>query len=280
MTQTDTPADQPFCRFLKFWRSVHNLSQEQLAERLDCSPRHISRLENGSSGPSEAITLQIAETLNLGERDTDHLLISAGFVALERKIDFQAPQLKWLRKAMLLTLRAADPYPTALLDASSNILMVNRAWVSFYSHSITPSRLRQVTNHYDFLFSSEGAGGFVSGWEDTLSVILMSLQQMALFSNSDVDKALVERLAKHQNVPTDWRTRAAALEPMASFRIQVSIAGALQRFYSVNNTVGAMGPTAYASEPRLIINTLYPEDDAFDLTGLMDSDATHPLLFY
>ena len=48
---------------------------------------------------------------------------------------------------------------------------------------------------------------------------------------------------------------------------------------SVSQTVGAMGPAAYASEPNLTITTLYPEDESIDLTNLMAGDLDHPLLF-
>ena len=273
-------SQQAFGRFLKFWRGLHQLNQEELAFRLDSSPRHISRLENGSSRPSEVIIKEISQVLGLGERDSNHLLMSAGFAPEIKKIDFNAPELKWLRKAMMLNLKALDPHPTALLDRSTNILMVNKAWVGFYSKHISTDTLNNVGNLYDFLFSQQGAGNIISGREDTLSVILLSLQQNALFSDDESDYALVNRLISHPSVPEDWQQRAAKLEPMASFQTQVSIDGALKRFYSVSSTVGALGPTAYASEPQLTINTLLPEDEDLDLTSFIKHNIKHPKLLY
>lgn len=273
-------SQQAFGRFLKFWRGLHQLSQEELAFRLDSSPRHISRLENGSSRPSEVIIKEISQVLGLGERDSNHLLMSAGFAPDIKKIDFNSPKLKWLRKAMMLNLKALDPHPTALLDSSTNILMVNKAWVGFYSKHIPTDILNNVSNLYDFLFSRQGAGNTISGWESTLSVILMSLQQIALFSDNEDDYARVNRLISHPNVPEDWQQRAAKLEPMASFQTQVSIDGALKRFYSVSSTVGALGPTAYASEPQLTINTLLPEDEDLDLSNFIEHNIKHPKLLY
>jgi transcriptional regulator with XRE-family HTH domain len=270
--------DLAFGRFLKFWRGVFKLSQEELAFRLDSSPRHISRLENGSSRPSESIVIDVCKVLDLGQRDSNHLLISAGYAPIEKGLDFHSPELKWLRKAMTRNLQALDPYPTALLDTSSNILMVNRGWVGFYRNIMSQQALDQVCNHYDFLFSREGAGNIVSDWEDTLSVILMSLHQQSLFASENVNQAT--RLAKHHSVPDDWQQRAAKLEPMASFRVQINIHGSLMRFFSVSSTVGALGPTAYASEPNLSINTLYPDDDSVDLSHLVNDNLQHPLLFY
>lgn len=277
---SEKESEPAFGRFLKFWRSVHEVSQEELAFRLDSSPRHISRIENGSSRPSETIILEIGRVLELGNRDLNHLLIAAGYAPREQKVDFHAPDLKWLRKAMTLNLRALDPYPASLVDSSSNLLMVNRGWVSFYSKIVSPHELENANNFYDFIFSRQGAGTVVSNWEDTLSAILMSFQQTALFTNDEQDLATLDRLSAHPSVPPDWRKRAAKFEPMASFRVQLNLNGALRRFFSVNTTVGALGPAAFLSEPRLTLNTLYPEDENLDLASLIDPELKHPLLFY
>lgn len=269
-----------FGRFLRFWRNVHNLSQEELAFRLDCSPRHISRLENGSGKPSEAMIRDIAVVLELGQRDCNHLYISAGFAPNERKIDFYDENYKWLRKAMILNLRALDPYPSALFDRNTNILMVNKAWVNFFSPLVPQEVLENVENFYDFLFSKHIQGSLVGDWEDTISLVLMSLHQNALFSDDPQDWAARDRLASTQAIPEDWAQRAAQIEPMASFRVKIPVNGKEQRFFSVSSTVGALGPTAFASEPRLTLSTLYPEDDALDMSALSAPAEKHPLLYY
>ncbi|BFM11238.1 hypothetical protein R50072_13910 [Simiduia litorea] len=267
-----------FGRFLRFWRGVHTLSQEELAERLGSSPRHISRLENHASAPSEALVEEIAKTLNLGERDRNHLRIAAGFYVQETAVDYNDTHLRWLRKAMGLTLKALNPFPTALTDSTGKILMVNQAWVNFYQPRIGASNLEKVTNLYDFLFTQMGDSTLLTGWEDTLSMILMALKQNAMLSNSDRDLTTFERYLTHKNVPADWAQRAAKLEPMASYRLQINYAGKLQRFYNVSQTVGALGPAAYLAEPRLTVSTLYPEDESLDLTDLVDPKTKHPLL--
>jgi len=278
---TESATELPFGRFLKFWRGVHSLSQEELAHRLDSSTRHISRLENGSSRPSENMAQDIAAALELGQRDRNYLMLSAGYTAIEEKQDFHGPALKWLRKAMVLTLRSLDPYPAALTDGLGNLLMVNRGWVGFYLNSNTGSTLGNVSNLYELMFNHYGAGNIISDWENTLSVIMMSLKQgIMLGRKNEGGQQLLSRLEAHPNIPGDWAQRAAILEPMASFKVQVEIDGALKRFYSVAQTIGALGPAAYVSEPRLSIHTLYPEDDSLDLSPLIAKDLSHPLLPY
>ena len=80
-------------------------------------------------------------------------------------------------------------------------------------------------------------------------------------------------------MPDDWQQRAARTEPMASFRVQLNVEGALRRFFSVSTMAGALGPNAFVSEPRLTITTLYPEED-LDLASMQDDGVSHPLLYY
>lgn len=220
--------------------------------------------------------------LGLGQRDSNYLLLAAGYSTVEKQQDFHSPDLKWLRKAMVLTLRSLDPYPASLMDGLGNLLMVNRGWVGFYSNSSEVKSLDDVKNQYEFLFSRRGAGNIIRGWEDTLSVILMSLKQgIMLASKPNAEgEALLKRLENHPSIPEDWAQRGAKLEPMASFKVQVDMNGALKRFYSVAQTVGALGPAAYVSEPHLSINTLYPEDETLDLSSLIEGELSHPLLPY
>ncbi|MBB3047853.1 transcriptional regulator with XRE-family HTH domain [Litorivivens lipolytica] len=269
-----------FSRFLRFWRSVHKVSQEELAFRLGSSPRHISRLENGSSRPSESMVTEVAEALSLGKRDRNHLLMAGGFAPVAEGLDFNAPELKWLRKAMIMTMRGLDPYPASVMDSAANLLMVNRGWVSFYSRVVPAEELSNVRNHYDFIFDRHGAGNIVSDWEDTLSAILMSIQQAYLFTSDEKVRETLDRLTAFPSVPEDWQQRAARTEPMASFRVQLNVAGALRRFFSVSTMAGALGPNAFVSEPRLTITTLYPEEEGLDLAAMQDENASHPLLFY
>lgn len=278
MQSTDTKS--VFGRFLKFWRGVHGVSQEALAGRLGSSPRHISRLENGSSRASESMVLDIARVLSLGKRDLNHLLIAAGFAPNEEPVDFNAPELKWLRKAMMMHLRTLDPYPASVVDGSANILMVNRGWVNFYGNLLDADGLASLSNFYDFLFAQAVVDDAAGDWADTLSAILMSIQQSALLTgDANAEKALA-RLQAYPSVPADWRQRAAHTEPMASFRVAINIAGEMKRFFSVGTMAGALGPSAFASQPHLSIITLYPEDESYDFSSLGGAELSHPLLFY
>lgn len=279
-TLSHDESSNSFGQFLKFWRGVHQLSQEELAHRIESSPRHISRLENGSSRPSQSMVEQLAAALNLGRRDQSHLMLAAGYAPVEPVQDFHSPEMKWLRKAMVMKLQSLDPYPASVIDSAANILMVNRGWLSFYSKLLSPDELADIRNFYDFLFDSRLAGEAVSDWSDTLSLVVMSIQQSVLLYNRPEDRATLERLLASESLPADWRQRAAAVEPMASFRVEISVGGQRQRFFSVSTMVGALGPTAFVSEPRLTVSVLYPEEAGLELQSFLDPNVSHPLLPY
>jgi len=222
----------------------------------------------------------IARVLSLGERDGCHLLLAGGFLAEGKVVDFHSTEFKWLRKAMLMTLKAMDPFPAILMDRYGKLLMVNRGWVAFYRKSMSAEQLNEVTNHYEFVFDVSRSNSQPSGGDDTLSLILMALKQEALLNDDPIYLSMLETFAAHPDVPVDWMQRAAKIEPMASFRVQVELAGELRPFFSVSQMVGAMGPTSYVSEPRLIINALYPEQADLDLSEFLEDDLKHPLLPY
>jgi len=280
MDMAETQHLQRFADFLRFWRGVFGLSQEQLAEMVGTSTRHVSRLENGISKPSEVLTDQIADALKLGRRDRSHLRIAAGYATNEIAQDFHSPDLKWLRSAMLRTLQTLDPYPSTLTDGAGNILMVNKAWVGFYQDKVDTERLRQTVNLYDFLFNDGSDGALSEEWQDALSLVIMAFKQHVMLNGSDQEDQTLKRILGYPNVPVDWKIRASRLEPRASFKVKIQHQGRVRGFYSVSQMVGALGPAAYMTEPRLSINTLYPEDAALSLEKLLLTPLEHPLLFY
>ena len=272
-----------FARFLLFWRNLFQLSQEQLADRINCSSRHVSRLENGRSQPSRFLVSELIDAFSLGQRDSNQLMIAAGFLPSEKQtsvFDIHAPEMKWLRKSMTLSLKALDPYPSVLMDDINDILMVNRGWVGLFGQIMSTSIIEKTTNLSEFLFSREGAGSYISDRENTLSVILMSLEQRSLYTNYPRDIHLRDRLAAYEIVPPDWRERAIALEPMPSFKIQLSLQGELIKFINVTSSVSTLGPAVRLSESSLNLSTFYPEEDEVVLSSFSSSNLSHPLLFY
>jgi transcriptional regulator with XRE-family HTH domain len=278
VTQGEAPSN--FGPLLKFWRNVHGLSQEALALNAESSTRHISYLENGKAHPSRVMIEKLSEVLNLGERDSCYLQLSAGYLPAAKVVDFHDPKYSWLRKAMIMTLKAMDPFPAALMDRYGKLIMVNKGWVAFHGSMVSKAELDAAENHYEFIFSHQHSHTPSEVKKNTLALILMAMKQEALLSPEGDYNDMFNALLALPDVPEDWKKRAASLEPQASFRVQMDINHVQQNFFSVSQMVGALGPTSYVSEPRLIINTLYPENPDLDFSKNINDDLSHPLLAY
>lgn len=60
---------KPHRHYLRAWREFRNLTQEQLAERLETGKDQISRWENGKRGMSVEVQFALAEALNIEPQD-------------------------------------------------------------------------------------------------------------------------------------------------------------------------------------------------------------------
>ncbi len=274
------PQDAVFGRLLKFWRGVHGLSQEALALSLDASTRHISFLENGRASPSKAMVEAIAKVMDLGVRDSGHLLVAAGYTPDIESQGLDAPEFKWFRKAITLSLKAQDPNPSMIMNAYGKIIMVNRGWVAFFQSLIPAAELMAVEDHYDFVFKRLDDSAHMPDWENAAALILMGLQQQAIFSGDEKTQQMVDRLATYPCVPNNWQQVAAKIEPMASFRVPIEIDGQIQPFFNVVQHVDPMAPAAFLSEPRLSMITFYPENPDFKFEPVEGKELVHPLLAY
>jgi transcriptional regulator with XRE-family HTH domain len=82
-----------FGRLLRQWRSRRRVSQLDLAVEADVSSRHVSFIETGRAQPSREMVLMLARVLDVPLRDTNELLMAAGYAAIYRATDLDAPAL-------------------------------------------------------------------------------------------------------------------------------------------------------------------------------------------
>ena len=92
-----------FGRLLRFWRMTTELSQEELSARVGASARHLSFLENGKSNPGRQMVIDLAQVFELAHRDTNNMLVAAGFQPNNTTDDSESEQ-KFLEKSLKLTI--------------------------------------------------------------------------------------------------------------------------------------------------------------------------------
>jgi transcriptional regulator with XRE-family HTH domain len=265
-----------FGRLLRFWRTTLEVSQEQLSMQVGVSVRHISFLENGRAMPGRAMVLDLAQALSIGARDTNNLLLAAGYVPTYHETDLQAAELRWLRSSLLLTLRGLDPFPAVVYEPSGKIIMANRGWVQWLRAMGESETAPTNSNVYRFFFASPHRYAVDADWETVACGLLMNLQQEAILSDTPEVNALLAELEALPTVPADWRRKAVGVAYFHSFRVYRVENGCQRCYTSVTHTVGA---TPYVEEPRLLVNALYPSDGVMAIEA-SDTPLQSPLLFY
>jgi hypothetical protein len=157
--------------------------------------------------------------------------------------------------------------------------MMNKAWLGLSKYLPKETNFLQINNYIDFLFFHVGPSSETESWKNVRSMILMALQQEAVF-NEDINnqRRLTELLASPLT-PKDWKQRAAKMDPLTSFRVPITMGEKVTIFYNVMLNVAPIATVSYMQEPRLAINTLYPEDDNAELSHLVQHELQHPLLY-
>jgi transcriptional regulator with XRE-family HTH domain len=125
---------------LRKWRG---LSQLQLAAAADCSQRHISFLELGRTQPSREMLRRLSVALGLSFRQSNDLLLAAGFAPIWSDTPFDAETLAPIRQALDFMLEQQEPYPAVVVDRRWNLLQANKgafAMVEFFGR---PSHTRR-----------------------------------------------------------------------------------------------------------------------------------------
>ena len=274
MAKTNQDHIPAFGRLLRFWRMTTELSQEELSARVGASARHLSFLENGKSNPGRQMVIDLAQVFDLAHRDTNNMLVAAGFQPNNTTDDSETEQ-KFLDKSLKLTLHSLNPAPACIADPCGDIRYVNRAWVYYHQLRNTSFVNGDCTNSYHLYFSNEGLRPYLEDWDGVACALLMNLQQEVLLTDdAKAQKVLVE-LLNYPDIPENWRQRGKEVAYNHSFRVKLSFDdGPHQTYIAINNTVGA---TPYVSEPRLLISSLHSVNPNLydpDLTGPL----SHPLL--
>ncbi|QYJ80101.1 helix-turn-helix domain-containing protein [Shewanella acanthi] len=271
---------QGFAHALKFWRTARNISQEELALRIDSAARHICRLERGDAFPSVKMLDRIASALMLEQTDKINLYCSAGFSAGLSATDIHLPEYSVRKSELIKFLKCSEPYPAVICDVAGNFVMVNRAWLGLYDLMVPKAQQQPLQNVLSSLFDYAAMHMPHDDWASTLSVLLLSVQQNLTSRNTPQDQKLLKQLMSLPFIPANWQELAAQTPVGRKFNIKVNIKGQQETFTTFTQSTGLKGPLVHSSVPDLLTIVFYPERDELDLEPLVDPASSHPLLFY
>ena len=114
-------------------RKSRRISQLDLALLAEVSSRHLSFIETGRSQPSPTMLKRLASELALSCRDTNRLLLSAGYAPAFSETDLDSETMAPVRAALEVMLSNHNPFPAVVLDAHWNVLMANESQLQLVS---------------------------------------------------------------------------------------------------------------------------------------------------
>jgi transcriptional regulator with XRE-family HTH domain len=193
-------APPAFGEHLRHWRQHRRLSQFDLAQEAEISPRHLSFVETGRSVPSREMVIRLAERLNVPLRDRNALLVAAGYAPMYRERPLDDPALAAARQAVELILKSHEPFPALAVDRHWNLLMANRM-VPHLLAGADPSLLQAPVNVLRLSLHPRGVASRIVNLAQWRSHLFERLRQQIQATGDGMLATLLEELRAYP-VPT------------------------------------------------------------------------------
>ena len=193
-------APPKFPSSLAWWRKKRCLSQLQLAMAAACSQRHISFLELGRTKPSRDMVLRLSTALDLPLRQSNEMLLSAGFAPTWAETDFQAAPLAPVREALIYILDQQEPYPAVVVDRHWNLLQANKGAVGLVEFLVGPIAPGTAINLADALVGPDVLRPHLVNWSEVVRYFIRSVEADAAADATTETAKLLERLLGYKDV--------------------------------------------------------------------------------
>jgi transcriptional regulator with XRE-family HTH domain len=210
---------------LRKWRG---LSQLQLAAAADCSQRHISFLELGRTQPSREMMRRLSAALGLSFRQSNELLLAAGFAPIWSDTPLDAETLAPIRQALNFMLEQQEPYPAVVVDRRWNLLQANKGAVAMVEFLVGPLTPGAAINLADALVAPDVLRPHLTNWQEVVAYFVRSVEADAAADATKESAALRDRLLSYPGVQESLATPSAEtvappVLPMRFAKGQVSL---------------------------------------------------------
>src|SRR3954451_4736955 len=185
---------------LVWWRKHRGLSQLQLALTTGCSQRHVSFLELGRTKPSREMVLRLAAALDVPLRNSNELLLLAGYAPVWTETAFDALDRTPIRDGLYHILAQQEPFPAVVVDRRWNVLQANQGAVALVEFLVGPLLTGAPLNLADALAAPDILKPHLSNWADVVRYFLRSVEADAVADGTAETARLLERLLNYDGV--------------------------------------------------------------------------------
>lgn len=247
---------------LRLWRAKRGLSQMALALAAGVSPRHLSFVENGRSKPSPELVVELARQLDLGLRDSNELMLAAGYAPRHSETSLAAPEMASVRAAVERMLDAHDPFPGVAMDRRWNIVHGNRAAMRLLQ-LLPPALARPPVNLLRASLHPEGFASKTENFDAWGRHLVDALDRLAAASLDPDLEALRGEVGGYDNVRAMLRrsrlSAAAITTDNLLLPCVMRIGGARLSLFT---TLVSLSTPLDVTLSELKIELFYPADEA------------------
>jgi transcriptional regulator with XRE-family HTH domain len=190
---------------LRKWRGV---SQMQLASAADCSQRHVSFLELGRTRPSREMVQRLSAALGLSLRQSNDLLLAAGFAPIWSETPFAETRAA-IRRGLDFMLEQQEPYPAVVVDRRWNLLQANKGAVTMVEFLVGPLTPGAAINLADALVAPDVLRRYLTNWPEVVAYFVRSVEADAAADATVETAALRDRLLNYPGVRASLATPPA-----------------------------------------------------------------------
>jgi len=258
MASTPVATRSAFGDLVRYWRRERGLSQLELASAAMTTPRHMSFLETGRSGPSRDMVLRLSVALDVPLRDRNGMLLAAGFAPVYGEHDLDDPAFAVVHAALQHMLVNHDPLPAVVLDRQWNVVRANEGARRLFGALLAPDPLPEPANVLRLVLQPGRVRDAVENWADVAPALLERARREAVGGVLDV--ATAELVLELRN-GADAAAFAAAprtigpLVPVIDLHVRVG--ETVLRWFSVVSTIGT--PVDVTAQ-ELRLEAFFPSD--------------------
>jgi transcriptional regulator with XRE-family HTH domain len=239
-------------------RKRRGLSQLQLASTADCSQRHISFLELGRTRPSREMVRRLSVALGLSLRQSNDLLLAAGFAPIWSETTYGAGALAPIRQALDFMLKQQEPYPAVVVDRRWNLLQANKGAVAMVEFLVGPLKPGAEINLADALVAPNVLRPHLMNWPEVVAHFVRSVEVDATADATTETAALRDRLLSYPDVHASLATpsveaNGGPILPMRFAKGRVSL--------ELFTTIATLGTPQDVTLQELRIECFFPMND-------------------
>jgi transcriptional regulator with XRE-family HTH domain len=248
------PAAPQVGPLLRDWRKRRRLSQLDLALEAGVSARHVSFIETGRATPSAEMVLRLAGKLDVPQRESNELLIAAGYAPRYSSLAFEAPGMDPVRRAIDRLLAAHDPYPAVVVDRHWELLAANRG-VGLLTDGAAPELLEPPVNALRLALHPDGVARRILNLAEWRGHVLERLERQARLTGDPALAALLDELRGYPGGESHDPREHDVFVPL-------KLAGPDGTELSFLSTVATFGTAVDVTAAELSIESFFPADAA------------------